>query len=77
MEIKPQAMAIPKETDHLENGKYGPVYPKTPACYGFTVIAKIIPGARLIEFQETGHVFFTEKPDEVNQALIAFFGKDR
>jgi len=44
MEIKPQAMAIPKDTDHLEKGKYGPIYPKTPACYGFTVIAKIIPG---------------------------------
>ena len=30
MEIKPQAMAIPKETDHLELGKYGPIYPKSP-----------------------------------------------
>jgi len=44
MEIKPQAMAIPKETEHLEQGKYGPIYPKTPACHGFTIIAKIIPG---------------------------------
>jgi hypothetical protein len=43
MEIKPQATAIPKETDQLEKGKYGPIYPKTPACHGFTVIAKIIP----------------------------------
>jgi len=48
MEIKPQAMAIPKETDHLPKGKYGPVYPKTPACYGFTIIAKIIPGRESI-----------------------------
>ena len=39
MEIKPQAMAIPKSTDHLEKGKYGPIFPKTPACYGFTIIA--------------------------------------
>src|SRR5437870_4662445 len=44
MEIKPQAMAIPKETAHLKQGKYGPIYPKSPACHGFTIIAKIIPG---------------------------------
>ena len=44
MEIKPQAMAIPQETEHLEQGKYGPIYPKSPACHGFTIIAKIIPG---------------------------------
>ena len=41
----PQAMAIPKEVYFkFEQGKYGPVYPKTPACYGFTIIAKIKPG---------------------------------
>ena len=44
MEIKPQAVAIPKETDHLPKGKYGPIYPRTPACYGFTIIAKVKPG---------------------------------
>src|SRR5437763_15690078 len=44
MDIKPQAMAIPRETDHLDKGKYGPIYPKTPACYGFSILAKIIPG---------------------------------
>ena len=47
MEIRPQAMAIPKETDHLEHGKYGPIYPKTPACYGFSILAKIIAGRRV------------------------------
>jgi hypothetical protein len=42
---KPRAMAIPKEGYFkLENGRYGPVYPRTPACYGFTIIAKIKPG---------------------------------
>jgi hypothetical protein len=42
---KPQAMAIPKEGYfELQQGKYGPVYPKTPACYGFTIIAKIKTG---------------------------------
>jgi hypothetical protein len=42
---KPQAMAIPKDGYfNLQNGRYGPVYPRTPACYGFTIIAKIKPG---------------------------------
>jgi hypothetical protein len=41
---QPVAMAIPAKTDQLEQGKYGPIYPKTPACYGFSIVAKIIPG---------------------------------
>ena len=42
---KPAAMAIPKEGFlKKEEGRYGPIYPKTPACYGFTIIAKIKPG---------------------------------
>ena len=42
---KPGAMAIPKEGYFaLEQGRYGPIYPRTPACYGFTIIAKIKPG---------------------------------
>jgi hypothetical protein len=44
MEIKAQAVVIPKETDHLEKGKYGPIFPKTPACHGFTIIARVKPG---------------------------------
>lgn len=40
------------------------------------LIAERIPGARLIEFEQTGHVFFTEKADAVNRALIEFFAKD-
>jgi hypothetical protein len=42
---KPQAMAIPKEGYfNVEQGRYGPLFPRTPACYGFTIIAKIKPG---------------------------------
>jgi len=38
-------MAIPKEGYFTrEQGRYGPIYPRTPACYGFTIIAKIKPG---------------------------------
>jgi hypothetical protein len=42
---KPAAMAIPKEGYFkLEQGRYGAIFPKTPANYGFTIIAKIKPG---------------------------------
>ena len=42
---KPQAIAIPKEGYFKrEDGNYGPVFPRTPACYGFTIIAKLKPG---------------------------------
>ena len=42
---KPQAMAIPKEGYFtMERGRYGPIFPRTPANYGFTIIAKIKPG---------------------------------
>ena len=44
MDIRPQGMAMPRDTSTLEQGKYGPIFPKSPACYGFTIIAKIIPG---------------------------------
>jgi len=42
---QPAAMAIPKGGYFKqEKGRYGPVYPRTPANYGFTIIAKIKPG---------------------------------
>src|SRR5262249_26162893 len=42
---KPQALAIPKEGYFtLEQGRFGPVFPKTPACYGFTIICNVKPG---------------------------------
>jgi hypothetical protein len=42
--VHPQAVAIPKHSDDWEMGRYGPVWPKTPACYGFTIIAEVKPG---------------------------------
>ena len=42
---KPAAMAIPKGgflKDKVEQGRYGPIFPKTPACYGFSILAKVI-----------------------------------
>jgi hypothetical protein len=42
---KPDAMAIPKEGYFkAEQGRYGPIFPKTPACYGFSVVGKVKPG---------------------------------
>jgi hypothetical protein len=43
--LRPAAIAIPKEGYfEQQEGRYGAVYPRTPACYGFTIIAKIKPG---------------------------------
>jgi len=42
---KPAAKAIPPEGYfELERGRYGPTYPRTPACYGFSIIAKVKEG---------------------------------
>ena len=42
--LQPAAMALPREGQKEEAGRYGPIFPKTPANYGFTLIAKIKPG---------------------------------
>lgn len=42
---KPAALAIPEDGYLVEErGRYGPVYPKTPACHGFSIIAKVKEG---------------------------------
>jgi hypothetical protein len=54
--LKPAAMAIPKE-GYLERveGPYGPLFPKTPANYGFSILAKVKPGreATIREYAKT------------------------
>jgi hypothetical protein len=41
----PAALAIPKEGYFKkEDGRYGPIFPQTPANYGFTIIAKVKAG---------------------------------
>lgn len=50
------AMAVPPGgffPDRVEQGRYGPIFPRTPLNYGFTIIAKIIPG-REEKFYEYG-----------------------
>ena len=51
MEIPPKAMVMPKDPSTLPQGKYGPIYPKSPACHGFTIIAKIIPGSESVFYE--------------------------
>jgi hypothetical protein len=42
---KPAAMAIPKGgAFKQEQGRYGLIYPRTPANYGFSILAKVKPG---------------------------------
>lgn len=42
---RPAAQSIPPEGYfELERGRYGPVFPRTPACYGFSIIAKVKEG---------------------------------
>jgi hypothetical protein len=44
--MQPAAMSVPKEGYfEFQQGRYGPIFPQTPANYGFTIIAKIKPGA--------------------------------
>ncbi len=41
---QPRAMALPKEgyfKEKQEPGRYGQIFPKTPACYGFSVVGKV------------------------------------
>jgi hypothetical protein len=65
---KPAAMAIPKggfSNDKLEQGRYGPIFPKTPACYGFSILAKIIPGREEVFYEYAKNIEKTvaSKPD--------------
>jgi len=63
---KPAALAIPKGGfPDAEQGRYGPVPPRTPANYGFTIIAKIVTGKEPVfyEYSRTLEKAVAEKPD--------------
>ena len=62
---KPAAMAIPKGgyfEGKAEQGSYGPIFPKTPASYGFSIIAKIIPGREQVFYQYAKNIEDTQSP---------------
>jgi hypothetical protein len=65
---KPAAMAVPKGgffKDKVEQGRYGPIFPKTPACYGFSILAKVIPGKeeRFYEYARNIEQAVAAQPD--------------
>jgi hypothetical protein len=67
----PAAMAIPHEGYfQYEPGRYGPVFPQTPANYGFSIVAKVKPG-REAAIREHGKVIqaAVEKDPTVLAAL--------
>ena len=47
------------------SGRYGPIFPKTPACYGFSIIAKVIPGRESVfyEHAKTIEKAVADQPD--------------
>ncbi len=66
---RPQAMAIPKSGYfELRQGNFGPIYPRTPACHGFTIIARIKPGTEGV-IREYGKVI--EKAVTADPAMLA------
>ena len=40
----------------MEQGRYGPIFPKTAACYGFSILAKIIPGREEVFYEYAKNV---------------------
>ena len=63
---KPAALAIPKEGYfEIDRGRYGPVFPRTPACYGFSIIAKVKEGREdtIREHGKTIQAAITETPE--------------
>src|SRR5579863_2173453 len=65
---KPAAMAIPKGgffKDKVQQGRFGPVFPKTPACYGFSIVAKVKPGheEKFYEYASTIEKTLAAQPD--------------
>src|SRR3982751_3876127 len=69
------AMAIPKGgyfPDKIEQGRFGPVFPRTPLNYGFTIIAPIKPGTEE-NFYAYGRMLelgVVEKPDLLDILMI-------
>jgi hypothetical protein len=63
---KPAAMALPKEGYfQVEKGRYGPIFPRTPAGYGFSILAKIKPGTeeKIRAYGKTIEKAIAEVPD--------------
>lgn len=65
---RPSAMAIPSGgffDGRVEQGRFGPIFPRTPLNYGFTIIAKIVPGREHVfaEYARNIQAAVAETPD--------------
>src|SRR6202000_1551581 len=72
---KPAAVAIPKEGYfELERGRYGPIYPRTPACYGFSIIAKVKEGREEVvrAYGKTIEKTFAASPDALAPLKVQY-----
>lgn len=78
---KPAAMAIPADGYfELQRGRYGPVFPRTPACYGFSIIAKGQARPRAFTWQWPGDAGRTEQagtPADENLLAAKLMGRRR
>jgi hypothetical protein len=68
---KPAAKAVPKggyTADTVEQGRYGPVFPRSPSCYGFSIIAKVIPGreSKFYEYAANIEKTIAAQPDALS-----------
>jgi hypothetical protein len=73
---KPAAMAIPKGgffPDRVEQGRFGPVFPKTPAGYGFSIVAKVIPGREEVFYQYAKDIERTVAESSQTASLFCSF----
>jgi hypothetical protein len=72
---KPAALALPKEGYfEKKEGRYGPLYPKTPANYGFTIIAKVKAGRidAVRAYGKTVEQAIADKPDALEVLKLHF-----
>jgi len=62
------AMAIPQGgyfPDRVEQGRFGPIFPRTPVNYGFTIVAQVKPGheENFYEYARTLEKAVADTPD--------------
>jgi hypothetical protein len=69
---KPAAMTIPKDgffKDKVEQGRYGPIFPKSPACYGFSILAKVIPGREDVFYKYAQDIEFYKYAQDIEKTV--------
>ncbi|TGQ08682.1 MULTISPECIES: hypothetical protein [unclassified Mesorhizobium] len=70
---QPVFMTIPKGgtfPEIVEEGRYGPIFPKTACCYGFSIFAKVKPGKEEAFYEHAQNV---QKQFDENPTMIEAF----